>query len=91
VDSLDHDNAEEHPSSQDTPLSQPDIPPTTVKAARDGASAAVFNMKTLGSHIQGVVSAVDSANDPVSLFLDTLSKFNNIVNGLAKVNATHPL
>ena len=70
--------------------SQPDIPaPTTVEATREAASTAVSDMKTLFSPIQSVVSGVDSANDRISLFLDTLSKFNNIVSGIATVNFAH--
>ena len=62
--------------------------PTTVEAVREAASAGVSNMMLLGSHIQGVVSGVDSANDRVSLFLDKLFKFNDIISGFATVNVT---
>ena len=74
VDSLDHDNAEKN-SSTPTP-SHPDVwTPTPVEAARGAASTALDNMKT--------------ANDQVFSFLDTFSKFNAIVSGLAEVNVTY--
>ena len=70
--------------------SQPDIlAPTTVEATCKAASTAISDMKTLFSPIQSVVSGVDSANDRISLFLDTLSKFNNIVSEITMVNFAH--
>ena len=70
--------------------SQPDILAlTTVEATCKAASTAISDMKTLFSPIQSVVSGVDSTNDQISLFLDTLSKFNNIVSGIATVNFAH--
>ncbi|KAF8342414.1 WD40 repeat-like protein [Amanita rubescens] len=58
----------------------------TAEEARETASTALSNMKTLGSPIRGVVSTVDSANNRVSLFLDKLSMFNDIVNKLATIH-----
>ena len=60
-----------------------------MEKARETARTAISNMKTLGLPIQTVVSAVDSADARVSLFLDTLFKFNSVVSELAKVNSTH--
>ena len=75
VDSLDHDNAEEH-SSTPIPPSQPDLSaPTAVEAAREAASTTFSNMKTL--------------KEQASSFLDTFSKFNGLVIGFAEVNVTH--
>jgi hypothetical protein len=60
-----------------------------VEEARETARTTFSNMNTLGLPIQGVVSAVDSANDWVPLFLEKLFKFNNIVSKFAKVNSTY--
>lgn len=60
-----------------------------MEEARETARTAISNMKTLGLPIQGIVSAVDNADYWVSSFLDMLSKFNDIVKELAKVNSTY--
>ena len=91
ADTIDHNNAEEHFTTATAP-SQPDIPaPTTVEVAREAATTAFSDMKTLGSPIQSVVSAVDSTKEQVFTFLDILSKFNNIVSGFATVNVTYTI
>ena len=60
-----------------------------MEVAREAASTAFSDMKTLGSPIQCVVSAVDSTKDQVFTLLDMLSKFNNIVSGFATVDVTY--
>ena len=61
-----------------------------LKAAENGIS----KMNTVAAHIQSVVSAVRGADNPIGLvdlissFLQTLEKFNGIVDKIATVSIT---
>jgi len=56
----------------------------TVDAERKAANAAIVKM-TLSGPFEKATSTITQADNPVSLFLESLEKFKSIVDGIAEV------
>ena len=81
-----------HTSNQETPSHQTNVPdPVTADAALKDATVAFSQIGGIFGPVQSAASAIGDADNPtglldfVSSFLNSLSKFNDVVDEIAKV------